>query len=131
VDPADKGRKMALLKKKTPVERITEEVTRQVKSHPGTAAVAGLAAAAALGAAAWITSRRSAERDGIALHVESDGDGTWLLRQEGRDEPLERRESKRSTVSVAREYARQHSPAALTIHKQKGGVSRRHIYAGG
>ena len=101
---------MALLEKKTPVERITEKVTRKVKNHPGTAAVAGLAAAAALGAAAWITSRRSAERDGIALHVKSDGDGAWLLRQEGRDEPLQRRDSKRSAVSVAREYARHAVP---------------------
>lgn len=121
---------MALLKKKTPVEKITEQVTKKVKNNLGTAAVAGLAAATAVGAAAWLTSRRRADADSIALHVESDGDGAWLLRQEGMGEPIQRHDSKRHAVSAAREYAREHTPSALTIHKQKGGVSRRHMYAG-
>ncbi len=73
---------------------------------------------------------RAADADSIALHVESDGDGAWLLRQEADADSIARHDSKRHAVSSAREYAREHTPSALTIHKQKRGVSRRHIYAG-
>jgi len=124
---------MALLKKKkTSSERIAKKMTRTVKNHPKTAAAAGLAAATVMGAAAWLGSRRhkgNGIAGGSAFHVESDGNSEWLLREEGHDEPVARHKSKRRVVSAAREYARTHTPSALTIHKKNGTVSERHIYA--
>ncbi|HSM61590.1 MAG TPA: DUF2188 domain-containing protein [Longimicrobiales bacterium] len=118
---------MTLLKrKKSAPRKVAKKVTDAVSGRPKTAAVAGLAAATAVGAAAWLTSRR---HNGIALHVESDGNGAWLLRQEGTDEPLERHGSKKEAVSAARKYAREHGPSMLTIHKESGAVARRHVYA--
>ena len=124
---------MALLKKKTSIERIASQMTRTVKNNPKTAAVAGLAAATVMGAAAWLGSRRrngNGIAGGSAFHVESDGNSDWLLREEGHDEPVARHTSRRRAVLAAREYARAHTPSALTIHKKNGTVSERHIYAG-
>ncbi len=121
---------MAFMKKETPAEKMAMTVSKSVKENPKTATAAGLVAATAVGAALWLTTRRHATSDGIALHVESDGDSGWVLRQEGIEEPIARHESKRRAVSAAREFAREHGPSALAIHKRNGAVGRRHIYAG-
>lgn len=113
-------------KKRSTRKRIAKKVTGAMSAKPKTVAVAGLAAATAVGAAAWLSTRRNGE--GIALHVESDGDG-WLLRQEGMEEPIEHHPNKKGAVSSARHYAREHGPSMLTIHKESGAVSERHVYA--
>lgn len=119
---------MALMtRKRSTRKRITNKVTAAISAKPKTVAVAGIAAATAVGAAAWLSTRRNGE--GIALHVESDGDGAWLLRQEGLEEPIERHPNKKGAVSSARHYAREHGPSMLTIHKESGAVSERHVYA--
>jgi hypothetical protein len=119
---------MALMtKKRSAGKRIAKKVTGAMSSKPKTVAVAGLAAATAVGAAAWLSTRRNGE--GVALHVEADGDGGWLLRREGVEEPIERHPNKKGAVSSARHYAREHGPSMLTIHKESGAVSERHVYA--
>ncbi|HKJ02412.1 MAG TPA: DUF2188 domain-containing protein [Longimicrobiales bacterium] len=119
---------MTLLKKKTTAERVATKVTKAVTKNPGVATAAGLAAATAVGAAAWLTTGRLGHKDGVALHVDTDENGGWLLRQEDTDEPISRHDSKRRAVAAARKFARGHRPSALTIHKKNGAVGRRHIY---
>ncbi len=114
-------------RKRSARKRIAARVTGAVSARPKTVAAAGLAAVTAVGAAAWLSSRKNGE--GIALHVESDGDGDWILRQEGIEAPIESHPNKKGAVSAARRYAREHGPSMLTIHKEGGAVSGRHVYA--
>jgi hypothetical protein len=120
---------MSLLKKK---RRTTATVVKKVKdavtSHPKGVAAAGIAAATAVGAAAMWKKRANGATDSTTFHVESDGNGAWLLRQDGSDEPVQRHASKREAISAAREYAREHNPSVLAIHREDGKVARRHSY---
>lgn len=117
-------------KKPSRTERVTEKVKEVVRNHPKSAAAAGLAAVTAAGAAAWLTTRSNGIADETSLHVESDGDGAWLLREDGLDEPIQRHGTKRDAISAAREYARKHHPSVLAIHREDGGVAKRHSYDG-
>ncbi|MHB1191980.1 MAG: DUF2188 domain-containing protein [Longimicrobiales bacterium] len=120
---------MILLKKKrstagTVVRRVKDAVT----SHPKAVAAAGIAAATAVGAAVMLRKRASGVTDATTFHVESDANGAWLLRKDGSDEPMQRHASKREAISAAREYAREHNPSVLAIHREDGKVARRHSY---
>jgi hypothetical protein len=119
-----------LTKRKSTTEKVAEKVREAVVQHPTRTAAAGIAAATAVGTVvgtAWLRSRRKSA-NGATFHVESDGNGSWLLREEGVDEPLQRHERKRDAVDAARTYARQHNPSALVIHLEDGKVTRRHSY---
>lgn len=119
-----------LMKSKSTTEKVADKVRKAVGQHPTRAAAAGIAAATAVGTVvgtAWLRSRKNAA-NGATFHVESDGNGSWHLRQEGVDEPLQRHETKRDAVAAARKYARQHNPCALEIHLEDGKVTRRHLY---
>ena len=122
-------------KKKTRTEKVkekTEEVAKTVKDavadNPRTAAAVGLAAATAVGAAAFWKSRTDVPSDARVLHVVSDGEGAWELRDESIDESLQRHETKRDAIRAAREYAREHTPSVLAIHREDGEVTTRHSY---
>jgi hypothetical protein len=120
-----------LTKRKSTTENVANKVRKAVAQHPTRAAAAGIAAATAvgtvMGTAAWLRARRNAA-NGATFHVESDGNGSWLLREEGVDEPLQRHETKRDAVDAARKYARGHNPSVLEIHLEDGEVTRRHSY---
>jgi endonuclease YncB( thermonuclease family) len=120
-----------LMKRKGTTEKVAKKVQKAVAKHPTRAAAAGIAAATAVGtavgAAAWLRGRRNAA-NGATFHVESDGNGSWQLREEGVDEPLQRHERKRDAVDAARKYARGHNPSVLEIHVEDGKVTRRHSY---
>lgn len=115
-------------KKRSRTEQVTDKVKEVVRDHPKGAAAAGLAAVTAAGAAAWLTKRSHGIADGTSFHVESDGNGAWLLKEDGVDEPVQRHATKREAISAAREYARKHNPSVLAIHREDGGVSKRHTY---
>lgn len=117
-----------LRKKRSRTEKVTDKVKEVVRDHPKSAAAAGLAAVTAAGAAAWLTKRGNGIADGTSLHVESDGNGAWLLREDGVDEPIQKHGTKRAAISAAREYAREHNPSVLAIHREDGGVTKRHTY---
>jgi hypothetical protein len=106
------------------VSRMKDAVT----SHPKGVAAAGIAAATAVGAAAVLRKRTNGKTDSTTFHVESDGNGAWLLRRDGSDEPVQQHASKREAISSAREYARKHNPSVLAIHREDGKVARRHSY---
>lgn len=134
---------MSLLKKdRSPAEMAadkTRKVAKKVKKavsgksmSSGTfakgAAAAGIAAATAVGAAALWKARSDGKSDGLRLHVVSDGNGSWHLKREGRDDPIHVHESKRAAISAAREYAREHTPSVLAIHREDGEITREHSY---
>jgi hypothetical protein len=120
---------MSLLRKKrSTAGTVAKRVKDAVTSHPKGVAAAGIAAATAVGAAAMFVKRANDVTDSTTFHVESDGNGAWLLRQGGSDEPVQRHASKREAISAAREYAREHKPSVLAIHREDGKVARRHSY---
>lgn len=120
---ADKTRKVA--------EKVKKTVSKKSKGSGSLAkgaAAAGIAAATAVGAAALWKARSNGKADGMRLHVVSDGNGSWHLNQEGREDPIQVHESKRAAVSAARTYARGHAPSALAIHREDGEITREHSY---
>lgn len=117
-----------LTKKRSTAGTVVRKVKDAVRNHPKGVAAAGIAAATAVGAAAMLRKRANGVTDSTTFHVESDGNGAWLLRRDGSDEPVQRHASKREAISAAREYARKHNPSVLAIHREDGNIARRHSY---
>jgi hypothetical protein len=119
---------MRLLKKRSTAGTVARRVKDAVRNHPKGVAAAGIAAATAVSAAAMLRKRANGVTDSTTFHVESDGNGSWLLRKDGADEPVQRHASKREAISAARKYAKAHNPSVLAIHREDGNVARRHSY---
>jgi len=111
-------------KQRNPIARA---IDRRMKGSRNKAmAAAGVAAAAAAGVAAarLLRNRTSA----TVLHVQSDQSDGWVLTEDGASAPIERYPRKRQAVTAAREFAREHAPAVLNIHRTDGSVIRTHAY---
>lgn len=120
---------MSLLKKnRSTTGKVAKKVKDAVTTHPKSMAAAGIAAATAVGVGALLKKRANGVSDATTFHVESDGNGSWLLRADGADGPIQQHPSKRQAISAAREYAREHNPSVLAIHREDGKVARRHTY---
>lgn len=117
-----------LRRKRSTAEAVARKVTDAAGSHAKGIAAAGVAVATAVGAAVLLRRRANEVPGATIFHVESDGKGAWLLRQDGSEAPIERYESKREAIAAAREHARKHNPSVLTIHREDGKVGRRHTY---
>ena len=117
-----------LRKKGSTAKSVVEKVKDAVTGHLKSVAAVGIAVATAVGAAAVLRKRANGVTDATTFHVESDANGAWLLRKDGSDEPVQRHASKREAISAAREYAREHNPSVLAIHREDGKVARRHLY---
>lgn len=87
----------------------------------GTAALAGLAAAAATA-----LPRLSRSSDGTLMRVTPDGD-EWGVRIDGQEVDA-RFDTKRQAVREARARARQQAPSRLVIHRADGTIERSHGY---
>lgn len=120
---------MSLLKKKrSSTGKVAKKVKDAVTTHPKSMAAAGIAAATAVGVGALLKKRANGVTDATTYHVESDGNGSWLLRKDGAEESIQQHPSKRAAISAAREYAREHNPSVLAIHREDGKIARRHTY---
>lgn len=106
-----------------------ERVSDEVRSHPGRSAAAALGVA--LVGAAGITAayRLLRQPDGVAtLHVESDGEDGWTIRDGNSPDPLSSFGTKREALAAAREAAADAAPSQLIIHRVDGSVARKHRY---
>lgn len=119
---------MSLLKKQSTTEKVAKKMKDAVTAHPKSMAAAGIAAVTAVGVGALMKKRANGASDATTFHVESDGNGGWLLREDGSDESIQQHPSKRAAISAARKYVREHNPSVLAIHLEDGKVARRHTY---
>ena len=115
-------------RKRSTAETVVSKVKDAAGSKATGVAVAGIAVATAVGAAVLMRRRANGVPGATIFHVESDGEGAWLLRQDDLEAPIERYESKRDAIAASREHARKHNPSVLAIHREDGKVGRQHTY---
>ncbi len=117
---------MRFPKRKTS-NRIARALDGRLGGVRGTAAAAaGVVAAAAAGVAASRLLRN--HESATVLHVQTDSEDGWMLTEDGTADPIDRFPRKRQAVTAAREFAREHAPAVLNIHRTDGSVLRTHAY---
>jgi hypothetical protein len=62
------------------------------------------------------------------LHVVTDGEDGWMIRDEGSSTPVRSFGTKREALQAARLAAADAAPSHLVIHRADGSVSREHRY---
>lgn len=105
-----------------------ERVAGEARSRPGRSAAAlGLALVGAAGVtAAYRFLRRP---NGVpTLHVVPDGEGGWMIQDDGSSYAVNSFGTKREAVRAARSAAADAAPSHLVIHRADGSVSREHRY---
>jgi hypothetical protein len=113
---------------------VRDAVGDSVESVVGARSRPGRSAAAALGVAlvgaAGVTAYRYLRRpNGAAtLHVVSDGEDGWLIRDGGSSAAVSSFATKREALRAARAAAAEAAPSQLVIHRADGSVSREHRY---
>lgn len=105
-----------------------ESVADEARTHPGRSAAAAIGVA--LVGAAGVTAYRYLRRpNGAAtLHVVSDGEDGWMIRDGGSSTTLSSFATKREALTAARAAAAEAAPSQLVIHRADGSVSREHRY---
>ncbi len=106
-----------------------DRISGDSKSHKGrtAAAAVGVALAGAAGiTAAYRFMRRP--NGGATLHVESDGEDGWKIRDGDSSSAVTSFGTKREALHAARAAAAAAAPSQLVIHRTDGSVSREHRY---